>query len=168
MAFTRVSPDFRDLISRKDENFIEVHVDENEVFDYGAWAGVNHSANFVEELAKLAPFPEPIKNRVSTFMYIKLIEEKTIPENRILISDEDAIHFSCNAVLLDRNIIMNHASAKLEKQLENAGYTVYICPVNEFLKAGGANKCLTFELDPFKENEKQDIEKNKMPLAVGP
>lgn len=80
MAFTRVSPDFRDLISRKDENFIEVHVDENEVFDYGAWAGVNHSANFVEELAKLAPFPEPIKNRVSTFMYIKLIEEKTALE----------------------------------------------------------------------------------------
>lgn len=99
---------------------------------------------------------------------LKLIEEKTLPENRILISDEDAIHFSCNAVLLDRNIIMNHASAKLEKQLENAGYTVYKCPVNEFLKAGGANKCLTFELDPFKENKKQDIEKNKMPLAVGP
>ena len=99
---------------------------------------------------------------------LKLIEEKTVPENRIMISEEDAIHFSCNAVLLDRNIIMNHASAKLENQLENAGYTVYICPVNEFLKAGGANKCLTLELDPFKEYEKQDIEKNKMPVAVGP
>jgi N-dimethylarginine dimethylaminohydrolase len=97
---------------------------------------------------------------------LKLIEEKTVPENRILVSEEDAIHFSCNAVLLDKNIIMNHASAKLENQLKNAGYTVFISPVTEFMKAGGANKCLTFELDPFQENEKRGHEKNKMPLAV--
>jgi len=99
---------------------------------------------------------------------IRLIEEKTVPANRILVSDEDAVHFSCNAVLLDRHIIMNHASPKLENQLKNAGYTVHICPMTEFLKAGGANKCLTLELDPFQEQEKQDLEKNKMPLAVGP
>jgi len=63
---------------------------------------------------------------------------------------------------------MNFASANLESQLENAGYRVHICPMTEFLKAGGANKCLTLELGSFKANEKQDIEKNKMPLAVGP
>lgn len=98
---------------------------------------------------------------------LKLIEENTVPENRILVSDEDALQFSCNAVLLDRNIIMNHASKKLVSQLEKAGYTVFICPVTEFLKAGGANKCLTLELDLFRENQRQDIEKKHMPLAIG-
>jgi len=99
---------------------------------------------------------------------LKLIEEQTVPENRIIVSDEDANHFSCNAVLLDKNIIMNFASANLESQLENAGYRVHICPMTEFLKAGGANKCLTLELDPFQKSEKRDIEKNKMPMAVEP
>ena len=80
---------------------------------------------------------------------LKLIEEQTVPENRILVSDEDAIHFSCNAVLLGKNIILNHVSANLENQLEQAGYTVHISPMTEFLKAGGANKCLTLELDLF-------------------
>lgn len=98
---------------------------------------------------------------------LKLIEENTVPESRIQVSEEDAIQFSCNAVLLGRNIIMNHASQKLVDQLENAGYTVHMCPVTEFLKAGGANKCLTLELGPFGANTRQGIEKNKMPLAVG-
>ncbi len=97
---------------------------------------------------------------------LKLIEEHTAPEKRITVSDEDASHFACNSVLLDRNIIMNYASAKLESQLNKAGYSVYICPVTEFMKAGGANKCLTFNLDPFQENKNQGIKKNKMPLAV--
>jgi len=99
---------------------------------------------------------------------LKRIEEHTIPENRILVSQEDAIHFSCNAVLLDKNIILNHASRKLRNRLENAGYVVHICPMTEFLKAGGANKCLTLELDLSLENEKRDTEKNKTPMMVEP
>lgn len=98
---------------------------------------------------------------------LNLIEAHTTPESRIQVSEEDAIHFSCNAVLLDRNIILNHASQNLQNQLEKAGYTVHICPVNEFLKAGGANKCLTFEFHSCEENEKLDCGKNKMPLAIG-
>lgn len=77
---------------------------------------------------------------------LKLIEEYTLPQNRIPVADEDALHFACNAVLVDRNIIMNHVSDDLGRRLEAAGYTVIIKPVSEFLKAGGANKCLTLEL----------------------
>jgi N-dimethylarginine dimethylaminohydrolase len=83
---------------------------------------------------------------------LKLIEAHTDPENRIQVSDEDAIRYSCNAVLLGSNIIMNHASQKLQNQLENAGYAVHICLMTEFLKAGGANKCLTLDLDPCQKN----------------
>lgn len=98
---------------------------------------------------------------------LKLIEENTAPENRIPVSDDDALHFACNAVLADGNIIMNHAGKGLRKKLEDAGYTVFIKPVTEFLKAGGANKCLTLELEPLHENKKNGKEMNKTPLAAG-
>ena len=93
---------------------------------------------------------------------LKLIEENTVPENRILVSDDDALHFACNAVLAGKNIIMSSAGEDLKNQLENAGYAVFITPVTEFLKAGGANKCLTLELDPLPENKPHGKE-----MAVG-
>lgn len=97
---------------------------------------------------------------------LKLIEEHTAPENRIPVSDDDARHFACNAVLVGNNIILNHASDALRNQLTSAGYTVFITPVTEFLKAGGANKCLTFELDPETEKKQDRAEINALPLAV--
>ncbi|MFQ5716165.1 MAG: dimethylarginine dimethylaminohydrolase family protein [Nitrospinales bacterium] len=78
---------------------------------------------------------------------VKRIEENTRPENRIAVSAEDAAHFSCNAVLVKKNIFLNFATSTLKRQLEQAGYTVHIQPVTEFLKSGGANKCLTIEFD---------------------
>ena len=76
----------------------------------------------------------------------KLIEENTLPENRIVVATEDAIEFACNAVLVEKTILLHHASQDLTRQLENAGYSVCVKPLTEFIKAGGANKCLTLEL----------------------
>ena len=77
---------------------------------------------------------------------LKAIEAHVRPENRIIVSEEDAIHFACNAVLVDRVLFLNHAGPKLTQLLEQKGYTPVIQPVSEFLKAGGANKCLTLAL----------------------
>ncbi|MDH5764032.1 MAG: arginine deiminase-related protein [Nitrospinota bacterium] len=77
---------------------------------------------------------------------LKLIETRIQPENRIVVSEEDAVHFACNAVLMNRVLFLNHASPKLIQLLEHKGYTPAIQPVSEFLKAGGANKCLTLPL----------------------
>lgn len=76
---------------------------------------------------------------------VRLIEEHS--KNNIVISDEDAVNFSCNAVLVGNTLVMNYASADLKFRLEQAGYLVLTVPVPEFLKAGGANKCLTIALD---------------------
>lgn len=76
---------------------------------------------------------------------VELIEEHT--KNNIIVSDEDAGHFACNAVLVEDTIVMNHASSDLKSRLEQAGYRVLTVAVSEFLKAGGANKCLTIALD---------------------
>ena len=77
---------------------------------------------------------------------LKSIETHIRPENRIIVAEEDALHFACNAVLVDRTLFLNHASPELIQLLEQKGYTPAIQPVSEFLKAGGANKCLTLAL----------------------
>ena len=77
---------------------------------------------------------------------LQTIEELVPPENRIIVSEQDAIHFACNAVLVDRVLFLNHAGPELTQHLERKGYTPVIQSVSEFLKAGGANKCLTLAL----------------------
>jgi len=77
---------------------------------------------------------------------LKAIEAHVLPENRIIVAEKDAIHFACNAVLLDRVLFLNHAGPELIQLLEQKGYSPVIQPVPEFLKAGGANKCLTLAL----------------------
>jgi hypothetical protein len=58
---------------------------------------------------------------------------------------------SCNAVELDRHIVLPEGAPNLVATLENRGYRSHELPMSEFLKAGGACKCLTM----FCRNEKQ-------------
>jgi N-dimethylarginine dimethylaminohydrolase len=68
------------------------------------------------------------------------------PEKRIEVGPEDALHFACNAVELGRRIFMNNASGLLQSRLRARGFEPTICPLPEFIHAGGAAKCLTLEL----------------------
>lgn len=77
---------------------------------------------------------------------LQLIEKYVLPESRIEVSEADARNFACNAVLSGQTLFLNHASPKLQKSIENKGFRVSIQPVWEFMKAGGANKCLTLAL----------------------
>lgn len=71
-----------------------------------------------------------------------------VPEDqRIAVSEEDALAFACNAVNLDNVVILNRASAALRQALAAHGYRVRETPLDEFLKAGGSAKCLTLRLD---------------------
>lgn len=77
----------------------------------------------------------------------QMIEAQVPNEKRIAVSDEDAHHFACNAVFIPKHnhcgtIMMNYASDELQDQLTDLGYELIIQPVDEFMKAGGANKCL--------------------------
>lgn len=76
----------------------------------------------------------------------RLIEMRVPPEKRIPIDEADAVNFACNAVNIDDVIILNKASAGLEQQLREKGFQVIQTPLTEFLKAGGAAKCLTLRL----------------------
>jgi N-dimethylarginine dimethylaminohydrolase len=62
------------------------------------------------------------------------------------VSEDEAAHFSCNAVVLGRQIVLPEGAPKLVEILADRGYECHALPMTEFLKAGGACKCLTMFL----------------------
>lgn len=76
----------------------------------------------------------------------RLIEMRVAESKRIPISEPDAINFACNAVNIDRTIVINRASDELKQHLHSVGFDLQETPLTEFLKAGGAAKCLTLRV----------------------
>jgi lysine-ketoglutarate reductase/saccharopine dehydrogenase-like protein (TIGR00300 family) len=76
----------------------------------------------------------------------RLIEMRVPETKRIAVEEADAITFACNAVNIDRTIVMNVASDSLKERLAKVGFEVIETPLTEFLKAGGAAKCLTLRV----------------------
>ena len=75
------------------------------------------------------------------------IEALAPPAQRFAVGEEDARNFACNAVRIGSTWIANHASPALRERLEGWGYRVVTTPLTEFMKAGGAAKCLALLLD---------------------
>jgi lysine-ketoglutarate reductase/saccharopine dehydrogenase-like protein (TIGR00300 family) len=76
----------------------------------------------------------------------RVIEMRVAPEKRIAIKEADAVNFACNAVNVESIVIMNKASDSLKSRLAEVGFQVIETPLTEFLKAGGAAKCLTLRV----------------------
>lgn len=87
----------------------------------------------------------------------RLIEIRVPAEKRIAVSEVDAVHFACNAVNVGRTIIMNQASKNLKRQLADLDFAIIETPLTEFLKAGGAAKCLTLRVTEPLQDEPQSI-----------
>ena len=65
----------------------------------------------------------------------------------IAVEEEEARRFACNSVVIDRHVIMPSGCPKLEEILKSRGFSVHSCEVDEYIKAGGACKCLTMKLE---------------------
>ena len=65
---------------------------------------------------------------------------------RICVSEADALRFACNAVNVGKTILLNEVGNELAAQLQSLGYYVMRMDLTEFLKAGGAAKCLVLRL----------------------
>jgi len=76
----------------------------------------------------------------------RIIEMRVPPEKRIIVAEADAVNFACNAVNINQIIIMNKVSDDLKSSLTEAGFNVIETALSEFLKAGGAAKCLTLRV----------------------
>lgn len=83
----------------------------------------------------------------------RLIEMRVPTEKRIAIDEADAINFACNAVNINDVVIMNKISDDLNSRITEKGFKVIQTPLTEFLKAGGAAKCLTLRVtEPILED----------------
>jgi N-dimethylarginine dimethylaminohydrolase len=88
-------------------------------------------------------FPEAFDSASRAMIEAIVPDDKRIPVNGV-----EAEDFCCNAVALGQTVILNAASPRLRDRLALAGFVVEPTPLTEFMKAGGAAKCLTLELQP--------------------
>lgn len=66
--------------------------------------------------------------------------------NEISVPEEEAKLFACNAVRIGRNVILPAGCPETMRLLQKNGYTPHPLEMSEFIKSGGACKCLTLEL----------------------
>lgn len=65
----------------------------------------------------------------------------------IEVETEDAHRFGCNAVVINNHVVLNSGCGRIQEQLSELGFISHPTDLSEFLKAGGAAKCLTLRLD---------------------
>ncbi|MDX2028372.1 MAG: arginine deiminase-related protein [Alphaproteobacteria bacterium] len=76
----------------------------------------------------------------------KAIAAVVPPEKQLIVDEPDALKFACNAVDVNRHVFINDASESLQNKLRKVGFTPVLTPLSEFMKSGGAAKCLTLKL----------------------
>ena len=74
------------------------------------------------------------------------IERRVPKAKRIPVSEHDAVCLACNIINIGDEIILNRASADLEARLRKAGFRVTQVDVSEFIRSGGATRCLTLSV----------------------
>lgn len=68
-------------------------------------------------------------------------------EKRIIVTEEEACKFSCNAVNIENHVVFNKTTERLKNELRRKGFIPHEVDLSEFLKSGGSSKCLTLKLD---------------------
>jgi N-dimethylarginine dimethylaminohydrolase len=64
----------------------------------------------------------------------------------IEVAPEEAVHFACNAIVVDQQIVLPAECPRLCAALMESGFQPHPLAMTEFLKAGGACKCLVLFL----------------------
>lgn len=64
----------------------------------------------------------------------------------IPVTEDEAKHFACNAVVLGNHVILPTHCTLIAAELKKRGFSIHECKMNEYLKSGGACKCLTLTL----------------------
>lgn len=72
---------------------------------------------------------------------------RTVVPDPIELTEDEALAFCANSVVVGNVVIMPSCTQRLEHELTPRGFEVAVCAVDEFLKAGGGVRCLTLALD---------------------
>ncbi len=62
------------------------------------------------------------------------------------VPEQEAARFACNAVVIENNVVLPTGCPETERHLQSKGFTTFTVDMSEFLKSGGAAKCLTLKL----------------------
>jgi N-dimethylarginine dimethylaminohydrolase len=65
----------------------------------------------------------------------------------LVVKEKEALRFACNAVVIDQHVVLPAGCPDLSEQLQARGFTPHAVEMSEFMKAGGACKCLTLFLE---------------------
>lgn len=75
-----------------------------------------------------------------------IIESNVPPQKRIIVTEEEASYFTCNAVNIDNTVVTNITTERFSKLLAEKGFRHIQTDLSEYMKAGGAAKCLTLKI----------------------
>ncbi|MGD9852656.1 MAG: dimethylarginine dimethylaminohydrolase family protein [Nitrospirales bacterium] len=91
---------------------------------------------------ELLYFPSAFDEYAQTVMATRIPEDK-----RFAVPPSEGQRFACNAVCVDRHVVLPTGCPETMAWLHRQGYTAHPVELDEFLKAGGSAKCLTLALD---------------------
>ncbi len=92
----------------------------------------------------------PIRSDLA-LCYTKALSLESIEKIRsvmeiVEVDEDEAVHFACNALPIGNNLILPEGAPKLMSKLEELGFVCHPVPMSEFIKGGGACKCLSMPL----------------------
>ena len=93
----------------------------------------------------------PTDNNDAIF-YPEAFKDETLSEfsqffNLIPVSEDDANKLACNAVVIERTVILPSEGIDVSNKISDLGANVVVAEVSEFLKSGGACQCLVIALN---------------------
>ena len=74
------------------------------------------------------------------------IAERVPDRLRLAIPESEAVKFACNAVCIGKHVVLPAECPTTERWLRQRGYETHAVQLDEFMKSGGAAKCLTLAL----------------------
>ena len=73
--------------------------------------------------------------------YSQQVLKETVSD-LIEVSEKEALQFACNAAVMDKEVVLNVGCPETEKALRLRDFNPHALDFSEFIKAGGAAKCL--------------------------
>lgn len=75
------------------------------------------------------------------------IAERVPDQLCFAVPEDEAVKFACNAVCVGKHVVLPTECPTTERWLRQRGYETHPVQLDEFMKSGGAAKCLTLALD---------------------
>lgn len=76
-----------------------------------------------------------------------VIAERVPDHLRCAVPEDEALKFACNAVCVGKHVVLPAGCPTTQAWLRRRGYETHPVQLDEFMKSGGAAKCLTLALD---------------------